>query len=220
MSYAYSRIENGEVVCNKIYDDSQIEQAEKLLISLFSQNYNEEDVNFTIDDDVLIDFMVMYEEHKDNKELVKHWLSDALEFEVTISLTESVTEELINNLPDHDLESKPEEPKEQQQMENTEIKKVETAADEMKKWVIGSMPINMKKREETVVEKTAEQPVAPAGQACAVPTQAAPAPELSINVFSEEKTFDWASAGKTVGVFLGGAAVGAAGKWAWDHFFG
>jgi len=207
MSYAYSRIENGEVVCNKIYDDKQIEQAKQVLIDLFNQNYQDQNVVFTINDDVLLDFMVMYDEHKDNKEMIKHWLADTLEFEVTISLTESVTEELINNLPDLDLESKPEEPKEQQ-MENIEIKKVETATDEMKKWVIGSMPINMKKREES------EQPTAPVTEAPAITPQAAPAP------VAQESSFDWGSTGKTVGIFLGGAAIGVAGKWAWDHVFG
>lgn len=34
------------------------------------------------------------------------------------------------------------------------------------------------------------------------------------------KGFDWSSVGKTVGVFALGAAAGAAGKWAWDHFVG
>lgn len=31
---------------------------------------------------------------------------------------------------------------------------------------------------------------------------------------------DWADTGKAIGIFVGGAAVGAAGKLAWDHFFG
>lgn len=214
MTLSYTRMEEGKIVCNKIYDDKQIEQAKQVLIDLFNQNYQDQNVVFTVDDDILLDFMVMCDEHKDDKEMVKHWLADTLEFEVTISLTESVTEELIKNLPDLDLESKPEEPKEQQ-MENTQEKKIDSTinstAEEMKKWVIGSMPINMKKREdsETVVEKTAEQSVAPA-----VPTQAAPAP------VAQDSSFDWASAGKTVGVFLGGAAVGVAGKWAWDKVFG
>lgn len=34
------------------------------------------------------------------------------------------------------------------------------------------------------------------------------------------KGFDWTGTGKTVGLFVGGAVVGAAGKWAWDHLFG
>ena len=34
------------------------------------------------------------------------------------------------------------------------------------------------------------------------------------------KGINWGSVAKTTGIFVGGAVVGAAGKWAWDHFFG
>ena len=34
------------------------------------------------------------------------------------------------------------------------------------------------------------------------------------------KGFDWVAAGKTVGIFALGAAAGATGKLAYDHFFG
>lgn len=44
--------------------------------------------------------------------------------------------------------------------------------------------------------------------------QAAPAP------VAQESSFDWAGMAKTTGIFVAGAAVGAAGKWAWDHFMG
>ena len=47
----------------------------------------------------------------------------------------------------------------------------------------------------------------------AVP-QAAPAP------VAQESSFDWGGMAKTTGLFVAGAAVGAAGKMAWDHFFG
>lgn len=216
MTLSYTRMEEGKIVCNKIYDDKQIEQAKQVLIDLFNQNYQDQNVVFTVDDDILLDFMVMCDEHKDDKEMVKHWLADTLEFEVTISLTENVTEELIKNLPDLDLESKPEELKEQL-MENTQEKKIDssviTAAEEMKKWVIGSMPINMKKREEPEPNQTTTG-------AAPVPVKENQPPEMTINVFAEEKSFDWANAGKTVGVFLGGAAAGVAGKWVWDKVFG
>ena len=44
--------------------------------------------------------------------------------------------------------------------------------------------------------------------------QAAPAPQV------QAAGFDWVGMAKTTGIFVAGAAVGAAGKMAWDHFFG
>ena len=46
--------------------------------------------------------------------------------------------------------------------------------------------------------------------------QAAPAPAPQ----AQESGFDWGGVAKTTGIFVAGAAVGAAGKWAWDHFMG
>lgn len=56
----------------------------------------------------------------------------------------------------------------------------------------------------------------------AQPTQAAPAaaPVQAAAPAVQESSFDWAGLAKTTGIFVAGAAVGAAGKMAWDHFFG
>lgn len=48
----------------------------------------------------------------------------------------------------------------------------------------------------------------------------APQPAKVVVTVPSSEGFDWAGAAKTTGIFVGGAAVGAVGKLAWDHFFG
>jgi len=52
-------------------------------------------------------------------------------------------------------------------------------------------------------------------------TTATPAaPQATSAPVVQESSFNWGGMAKTTGIFVAGAAVGAAGKWAWDHFMG
>jgi hypothetical protein len=51
-------------------------------------------------------------------------------------------------------------------------------------------------------------------------TETQTAPAATPTTPSTKEGINWGGVGKTVGVFALGAAAGAAGKWAFDHFFG
>lgn len=76
---------------------------------------------------------------------------------------------------------------------------------------------------ETIVNKPQEQTTQPATPMSATEEpKSAPAPQQTKAVVPvpSEEGINWGNVAKTTGLFVGGAVVGAAGKWAWDHFFG
>jgi hypothetical protein len=98
------------------------------------------------------------------------------------------------------------------------FKTVETRNDLESKWIVEAISAELNKAK---TQPTNPSEITMTTEQTTQATQTQPK-ETTMNneQTTPSKGFDWVSAGKTVGVFVGGAAVGAAGKWAWDHFFG
>ena len=118
------------------------------------------------------------------------------------------------------------------------FKTIETRSDLESKWLLEAINVELNKEKPqptnpseitmTTEQTTQTQPkettvnntqTTQTNDATATPKATPTKPAAPITPSTTEG-INWGGIGKTAGLFVGGAVVGAAGKWAWDHFFG